>query len=413
MPFMYFPFPFNSHHFWAAVLFSSFILFYPIAYFSTKLLPFYVFLLVRIVFTPLIWADKFHAAMGALGGALDVQSVITSFFPLFIALLVYNYYVNINNLQGLRRICRRAWFFSFLGIVNMLVILIFYPRAMVDITLSSLLYEGSETVSQFKEIGFLGYGFLNALSSMFPVFIYFIMKIKLKQRQKIGWTIFAIVIWATITRGWTTAFLLFSTIFSIVAVLMKDNYVKDIKRLIIILIFAISIPSSFTAGIFYKASEYFPDSKIGARLYDAGLTIENPNLDYYASTTHAGKRLGRTPMLWKSFLSNPLTGGGMTSEHVAWLDMLSLYGLLGFLPWLYLVYKNFRFNIRFVPQSYSGYYMLCVIAFVAMGFLKNTGGAHVYIFWFLIAPGSAFIYRHNSEEPYVDSVDLIEDMITN
>ena len=169
----------------------------------------------------------------------------------------------------------------------------------------------------------------------------------------------------------------------------------------LLLVVVIIIPSSFTAQIFYRSSEFFPESKIGIRLYDAGLTIEDPFIDYYYSTQHAGSRLGRIPLLWKSFLSNPFIGGGFYTGHVAWFDMLSMFGLLGFIPWLWFVADNYKRNLKIIHPAYIPYYMLCVMAFLAMGCLKNTGYAHTWIFWFLITPGSSFIYINNNSYKYL------------
>jgi len=325
---------------------------------------------------------------------------VIGYYPLFIAILVYFHYINKKDYYTLGRICKRALILSLFGVVYSFFVFREYPRAMIEYVIGEV--RGTLIlVEKYKSLGLLGYGFFNALCSIFPVFIYMIKKTNIYISKKIWWFLLALISWITITLTNTTAFLLFSTIFVIVAWILRPDYKKDIYILIALLLVVIIIPSSFTAQIFYRSSEYFPESKIGKNLYDAGLTIENPDIDYYSSTQHAGMRLGRIPLLWRSFLSDPFIGGGYNSEHVAWLDMLSMFGLLGFLPWLWFVIDNYKRNLKIIYPTYIPYYMLCVIAFVAMGFLKNTGGAHIWIFWFLIAPGACFIYIHNNSNKYL------------
>ncbi len=391
LPFQYLPFQLSSNYFYSALVFATFAILYPRSYLSKGLLAFYVFIFVRLFFTPLFWSNREYG----YEGYLNLKSTIINFYPLFIAILVYFHYINKQDYYTLGRICKRVLILSLIGVINSLFIFRTYPDAMME-------YVGSEAkgtqilAARYKSLGLLGYGFFNALCSIFPLFVYMIKTTTIHTSKKIWWILLAVITWITILLTNTTAFFLFATIFGIAAWILRPDYKKDIYILIALLLVVIFIiPSSFTAQIFYKSSELFPESKIGIRLYDAGLTIENPYIDYYSSPTHAGMRLGRIPLLWESFLSNPLIGGGLNTGHVAWLDMLSMFGLLGFVPWLWLIIDNYKRNLKIIHPTYIPYYMLCVIAFVAMGFLKNTGYAHTWIFWFLIAPGANFIYINN------------------
>jgi len=397
LPFRHLPFPLYSNFFYSALVFAAFAILYPKSYISKGLLVFYVFIFVRLFFAPLLWSKREY---GFEGSRINIKSTVIGYYPLFIAILVYFHYINKKDYYTLGRICKRALILSLFGVVNSFFVFREYPQAMIEYVIGEV--RGTLIlVEKYKSLGLLGYGFFNALCSIFPVFIYMIKKTNIYISKKIWWFLLALISWITITLTNTTAFLLFSTIFVIVAWILRPDYKKDIYILIALLLVVIIIPSSFTAQIFYRSSEYFPESKIGKNLYDAGLTIENPDIDYYSSTQHAGMRLGRIPLLWRSFLSDPFIGGGYNSEHVAWLDMLSMFGLLGFLPWLWFVIDNYKRNLKIIYPTYIPYYMLCVIAFVAMGFLKNTGGAHIWIFWFLIAPGACFIYIHNNSNKYL------------
>lgn len=399
LPFQHLPFPFYSNFFYSALVFAAFAILYPKSYISKGLLVFYVFIFVRLIFTPLLWSKRIYQLH-----YLDIKTTIIEYYPIFIAILVYFHYINKKDYYTLGRICKRALILSLFGVINSFFVFREYPKAMIEYVGSEL--KGTQILAeQYKSLGLLTYDFFNALCSIFPLFVYMIKKTTIYISKKIWWFLLAAISWITITLTNTTAFLLFSTIFSIVAWILRPDYKKDIYILIALLFLVIIIiPSSFTAQIFYRSSEFFPESKIGIRLYDAGLTIEDPFIDYYYSTQHSGSRLGRIPLLWKSFLSNPFIGGGLNTGHVAWFDMLSMFGLLGFIPWLWFVVDNYKRNLKIIHPTYIPYYMLCVIAFVAMGFLKNTGGSPIWIFWFLIVPGSSFIYTlSNNYKILIDS----------
>jgi len=389
--FLQLPFPFHSYYFYGALVFAAFAILYPKSYFLKSLVPFYVFFAIHIIFTPLIWGKSIIFL--DKGQYLNIKSVIIAYFPLFIALLVYNHYINKNDFITLGRICKRAIIFTFLGVINSLIVLINFPQAIREANL----YLGTFYLSEYyKYLGLLDYGFFNALCSIFPILVYMVIKSQIDSYKKIGWIIFILLSFTSIIYAQITAFLLFSAIFGITAIFLRENYKKDIIYFVIaLLIVVLVIPSSSIAQIFYRSSEFFPYSVLGDRLFEAGLTIENPYIDYYASPYHAGRRLGRIPLLLESFLSNPIIGGGLDTNHAKWFDMLSAFGLLGFVPWVWLIVDNYKRNLKILNKKYIPYYMLSIIAFIAMGCIKNTGYDHTWIFWFLIAPGANFIYINN------------------
>ncbi len=389
LPFLQLPFPFHSYYFYSALVFAAFAILYPKSYFLKSLVPFYVFFVIYIIFTPLIWRKSI-----IWEGDVNIKYVIINYFPLFIALLVYNHYIHKNDFITLGRICKRAIIFTFLGVINSLLVLLNYPYAVREFDKN--IYIGYNLSEYYNSLGLLGFGFYNALCSIFPIFVYMVIKLQIDIYKKIGWILLILLSFSSIIYAKVTTFLLFSTIFGITAIFLRKNYKKDIIYLVIVLLIVVLvIPSSAIAQIFYRSSEFFPNSILGDRLFDAGLTIENPYIDYFSSPTHSGMRLGRIPLLLESFLSNPIIGGGLLTNHAKWFDMLSAFGLLGFVPWVWLIVDNYKRNLKILNKKYIPYYMLSIIAFVAMGLIQNTGYNHTWIFWFLIAPGANFIYTNN------------------
>lgn len=393
LPFRHLPFPLYSNYFYSLLVFLSFAILYPKTYVLKALIPFYIFFIIQIIFTPLIWSKRFNSF--EIGYNLNIKSIIVSYYPILISLLIYFHYIYENDFFTLGRICKRAIILTFLGVINSLLIFSIYSDALIEYNI----FLGAIPLAEFySSLGLLDYGFFSAICSIFPIFIYMVMETNINILAKACWLLLILLSFYSIICTQITAFLLFAVIFGIGSIFLKANYKKDIRILIILLLIIILfIPQSFIAQIFYKSSELFTSARLQKRIYDAGLTLENPIIDYYSSPQHAGRRLGRIPILFESFLTNPIIGGGLHTNHVKWLDMLSVNGLLGFLPWVWLIVDNYKRNLKILDKKYVPSYILCVIAFIAMGFLKNTGYSYTWIFWFLIVPGSNFIYRTYSD----------------
>ena len=379
-------FPFNSAYFYSAALLATFLFLYPKSLLNRDLKWFYIFIALQMVFRLTVWKNREQK----YGFDFSIKSLLIAYYPVYISLIVFWHYMQKREFEILGALCRNTLIMAAITIVNNYFVFLRYPRAM-NVS-SGLERQGSAQVaSNLQKIGFAGYGFFNALTSHIPAIVYHLRSKTAKHAKKIGWATLLFVLLVTLPRTNTTTFVLFALIFGIGGMFLGSNYKRDIYRILAVIIVVSVIPKPFIANIFYKSSEYFPNSKIGLRLYDAGITIENPYIDYYQSTEHTGRRLGRIPLLVRSFAENPFTGGGFHTGHVAWFDMLSVYGLVGFLPWFLFLYHNSKRTMIFLPNSFKPFYLLSITSFIAMGFLKNTGGSLVWTFWFLILPSTAFI----------------------
>lgn len=384
---------FSSYLFYNAVLMGTMLLLYPGSFLNRNLSWFYLFVIIHLLFRLIVWGGR----TSGFAFSYSYRDFIQTYLPLFLAMLVFWHYVSTGDTKTLGRISAIAYVFIFIGILNNLLIFIRYPNAMNIFTGQRTSTQHQSFIGMIGAMGFLGYGFFNGLTSLFPTVVYMLRSGAKSLTNKILWFVYILLFMITVPRTNTTAFVLFTLIFGIAAWFMGQNYKRDLIRVLVLILVVIMIPNSFIASIFYKSSEFFPESKIGERLYDAGVTIEDPYIDYYNSTEHTGRRLGRIPLLWKSFLSNPLFGGEFFTGHVAWFDLLSVYGLVGFIPWFLLVYQNNRKTNRILPIEFKPHYLLSIMSFVAMGSIKNTGGTYVWTIWFLILPGSAFIYNSHSK----------------
>lgn len=380
------PFPFHSYNFYLVLSIASFFFLYPYSFIKKELVWFYVFVAMGLILRASAWEGRTYPAY-------EYESFLKEYAAVLLALTLFWHYIGKRDYGTLWFLCKYSLVLSFISIIINFFVFSNFPEAF------GLMAQGrapQSLVDSVSRLGFIGYSFFNGISSYSPAMIYGAKNHMTKQRIRILWIVLFVTMFAILPSTNAAAFVLFAMLFGGTAVFMGQRYRRDIYRLLGILIIAILLPRAFTSSFFYTSAEIIDVPEISERFIDAGHTIQNPDIDFYGSAEHSGRRLGRIPLLLESFAKSPLIGSDFSTGHVAWLDMLSLYGLLGFLPWFMLIYNNTRWTIRKLPKNYIPYYLLSSMAFISMGFLKSTGGYHVWIFWLLILPGTAFSgFREN------------------
>jgi hypothetical protein len=131
---------------------------------------------------------------------------------------------------------------------------------------------------------------------------------------------------------------------------------------------------------------------LSSRLNDLADTLAGG--DYFEGETHFSKRVSRVPFLLSEFMSSPLIGGGQSTGHVFWLDHLSLYGIVGAIPWIYLLTSIYRRLKKMISRNFY-YFQIAFIAFLLLGFFKNSGNREQYILLFFCLPSGLFLLNNN------------------
>lgn len=374
------PFPFNSYNFYLVLALGSFLFLYPYSLLKKELVWLYFFVALGLLLRATIWEGRTYSAY-------DHIYFLKEYAGVLLALTIFWHYIGKRDYSTLWFLCKYSLVLSFVSIINNFFVFSYFPEAF------DLMSQGRAPevlADRVSRLGFLGYGFFNGISSYSPAMIYGFKNQFTHIRIRLLWIALFIIMFIILPSTDAAAFVLFAMLFGGAALLMGQNYKRDLYRLLGILIIAILLPRAFTAGVLYRSAEIINVPEISTRFVDAGHTIEAPDIDYYGSAEHTGRRLGRIPLLLQSFGSSPLIGSDFSTGHVKWLDMLSLYGILGFFPWFMLIYHNTKWTLRVIPERFIPYYLLGSLAFISMGFLKNTGGYHIWIFWFLILPGTAY-----------------------
>jgi hypothetical protein len=171
------------------------------------------------------------------------------------------------------------------------------------------------------------------------------------------------------------------------------------------------IPSSYLGKQVSSVSEIIPNREISRKVNDIGLALSTGmdiQVDDNEDITTIEGRAARYPMLINIFLNNMIIGSGNRGNpHIFWLDILAMYGIVGFLPLVLLLYKFMRAMIVNIKQPLRVYVVSSALLFITLGLMKAIAGSLMYIVPFFIVPAYFYNESHNK------SVKLVLDEYSN
>jgi hypothetical protein len=247
-----------------------------------------------------------------------------------------------------------------------------------------------EMVKFYFKIGIVGYGFISALAYLIPIIVLLVQKQDWRHKRHIYLIALLLIAYTVIKAQYTAQFLLF--MLALLLSLLGSSFFNRNKTTIIILLFILAfIPKDIYANIVESIANWVPGDIIKERLYDASKTIGKDDL--MNSGTHAGKRYERIPFLISEFLKNPLFGQGKSTGHVFWFDHLSLFGLVGIIPWILILRDHYKSMHRALSGTFV-YYQIALLMFIIIGFMKGSGSREQLIILFFILPLGIFLFNN-------------------
>lgn len=381
------PFPLSSVVLYTILFSLITLLFYPQLLVTKGMILVYLFVIIYLIGIPLVWNDR----QVGWGDPINYRWIVQEMVPVYTSILIFTYFIYVRDFKGLALVVFYTFLFILITSITSIIGLSRFPMAARD-SGGTLMEQGMyNLLVYYRKIGIATFGFFTGISLVIPVVIYSLKKFHfgiIKGIFYIG--SLTIIVYGILMARYTNAILFTVVLFSISII-----HLKNLKRLTLIGLFAlilvILVPSSQIAGLFYFASKQFKGTLTEERLFDAGLTIEFKDIDRLHGKEHAARKLGRIPELIDSFIGNPLIGGGENYSHNFWLDRLSLFGLIGFLPWLLIVMYQIRNNLKIFNQDYKPYYILAMFSFIALGFINNMGGSQFFTIVFFLIPGTYFL----------------------
>lgn len=301
---------------------------------------------------------------------------------IFVAFSVF-WYFNKYDVKGLKLLLYTCLVFIIISCVTSIVGFYKFPNSIRY----NPYFEMTDVSKFYLRLGIQQYDFFYGLAFATPVIFH---EFKKASKKVLGIICMVILYFSFIKANYATAFL-FASVGLFFVLIGRDNFQKNKKLIIFIGILLLIIPQTFYTGLLNGVNNFIsPESTLHNRLSDLSLSIEGDE------ETHGKRRMERVPYLLSEISKNPVTGGGDSTGHVYWLDLLSLYGILAFVPYILIFYFFIKYCYSHIPDGYKYFYLISCIFFIANGFIKNSGGDIVFYSVFLIMPGFGVVEKYKN-----------------
>ena len=317
------------------------------------------------------------------------------------AISVLTYFRLEQDYEGFALIIKWTLLFIFVSAIMSIITAYINPLYARDLTGISAVNESERVkILGYTKYGGGNYSFASALVCLFPMLIYLYKNNDNSIFKKYQILLMGIIFFYALIKMQIVANILVAFIIIILSLLGRKNLKKSISIYIILLIIIVAIPSYIYAELFYNAATIFDtNSEIYFKLNEMGTffitggTVENNAIS---------GRYARYPLLMQSFLSNPLWGGKEWNGHLFWMNKLAVYGLLGTLPFIYIIYYYVKKNIKYFDDEFSFYFLLSIFSIIGLGLMKALTGRELWYTFFIILPG--FYYLQYLKQPQINKL---------
>jgi hypothetical protein len=157
------------------------------------------------------------------------------------------------------------------------------------------------------------------------------------------------------------------------------------------------VPKNIYSDLLINTSKYFnPDSDVYHKLNDMAMVIELGELN---EKTEVGGRFERYPLLWKGFKVNPVTGfynSGRTFDiapggHLYWMNKLTVYGIMGFIPFILIFYFYIKKCIKQFDPEFNYYFLISAFSGIGLGLMKSLFGEDFWSMFFFLLPSLYYL----------------------
>lgn len=308
--------------------------------------------------------------------------------PLFVGITLCTYYFRFSNdIKGQRILFWFALVSISLYCITTSIGLIRYPDASRD--LASSVFGDIKMTKYYYQIGIGGYGFISALAYFIPLIIALFRGINIRKWKLLFFVLGLITIYTIINAQYTGQFLIF--LLALLLSLLGSSFTKYKVPIILSIITLYIVPSNIYANLISSLAELIPGDILKDRLFDVAETFSKTDIN--KAYTHTGARYQRIPFLWSEFIKSPIYGGGQSTGHNMWLDHLSLYGLIGIVPWFFLLRDNYYLIKKRLKTTFV-YYQIAFLMYIGLGFIKGSGSREQYILLFFILPLGLYLFEN-------------------
>lgn len=306
------------------------------------------------------------------------------------ALVMLQYFLISRDFKWLRTLLVISFCFIVITIVTTLIGLQSHPLAARQLCGTLNVKKEVALISYYRSIGIAGYDFFYGLAFAIPSLVAFLKMKEINNNLRVAiFFLTALSLCGILKAQFTTAFL-FAVIGAVIAFWTDEKIKPALLRLIVAFIVVFFFQKKI-ADLLIHFARLLDESTIQNRLVDLGISLQQ---GLGVAETHIDYRFNRIPFLIESFFQRPIFGGGKSLGHNWWLDRLSLFGLIGVIPWILLLWYQIKYNLKLFHEKNKIYYLITMVLFISMGFIKNMGQQQTMIFLFFIIP-SLLIVKEN------------------
>lgn len=236
-----------------------------------------------------------------------------------------------------------------------------------------------------QQSGVASYGLIHSLPFAFPLLVCNLKEAR-NTLHKVLYIGIIAVLYFMIMKSYFATSLILST-FSILIALMlsKNSQINLLIGIIALPMILLFWNDEFAVEVLTGISQMFEHTAIQAKITDIIQSI-----DLQAAEGQLKGRMDLYSISWNTFFANPLFGNpdvGAIGGHAYLVDRLAHYGLIGTIPLVVFLFSMLAKIYTVIPKRKKVYYILGLLTFICLNFVKNLGGSEMYIFLFIILPG--------------------------
>lgn len=321
--------------------------------------------------------------------------ILYEFVYLFVFTAVWNYFYLKQDFQRFAFLGRWAFIFVVITLFTTNIALFFDPTIVRASANNADFTPYQERL--FRISGSMDYSYIQAIICLIPVLVFYIKKgtSLVFGRRFLIFILLLIII--TEIRSLVFANILVTILITILSFVSSRNRRTVLLAVSLVAILAVAVPSSFYAGRIQDLSGLFPNnSLLNRKLAGIAVFIENPEID---KTSEIGSRAERYPQLIQALRYRPLLGHASYDSnlnisggaHLYLMNRLTLWGIPGFLLFVFVLYTLFRtIGSRFDPE-FRFYYYIAVLVLILLGLLKAIGGRELWLMLIVVIPGFYYL----------------------
>lgn len=315
----------------------------------------------------------------------DIIVVLSTFFFIAFSAITANYCNNIKD-DRLIQFLLVTFFISVVYLTICSVIIdIREPGALRNAT--AMGFQGDNRMLLILQLdGMSNYYLPHALPMLIPPLIMGIKNRELSFKVHVILYIILASVLALIYVSYATTPLLFALLFLILSIFVKQGSIKNnIGTFIIVTI--IFLPLILSNDLLLSILQSF-DTITG------GEGELHSKISMFQETITTGKASGDMEerfdlynesaafLQYNWFIGTNEEVGG----HSFFMDSLSTLGIIGFIPLVFLLYKQIKYSQRFLPKSSHIYYFFSILAGLLMFLIKSMNNWEMWLVLFCIVP---------------------------